>query len=198
MGNNKIEELKVGGKFRGKRIKEVIKLSNGWYLLKTENKKSLKDFKVRVVFSLSPLRSITPKHAHFAIDFYGKLCANKEKAMKVLNAIVDIWNNKPVEEVLKRYSDDTEGLPGYDLEYILYALKWIFEQEDVNFVGRPKERQQELDEILRKHGISTPRGREGSQLPISLFCEIASGVHPVEAFTKANLDVRPLKRGRGK
>jgi len=80
------------------------------------------------------------------------------------------------------------------LEYILYALKWILEQEDVNFTGRPERKQKELDEICKKCQITVPEGREGSQLAISLLCDIISGVHPVEAFLKANLDVRPVKR----
>jgi hypothetical protein len=52
----KPKELKVGEKFRGKEIKEIV----------------------------------TPKHAHFAIDFYGKLCSNKKKAMKVFNTIIEV------------------------------------------------------------------------------------------------------------
>jgi hypothetical protein len=79
-------QLEIGKKFRGKEIKDIVKLSNGWYLIKTENSKSVQDFKVKAIFSLKPLHSLTPKHAHFAINFYGKLCANKEKAMKVFNA----------------------------------------------------------------------------------------------------------------
>jgi hypothetical protein len=35
--------------------------------------------------------------------------------------------------------------------------------------------------------------REGSQLAISLFCDIVLGVHPVEAFLSARLDVIPRK-----
>jgi hypothetical protein len=122
------------------------------------------------------------------------LCANKEKAMKVFNAIIDVWSGESVEEVLKKYGSEVKDLPGYDLEYILYALKWILEQEDINFTGRPQKRQQQLDEILRKQRIITPEGRKGSELAISLFCDIASGTHPVEAFIKANLDVIPIKR----
>jgi len=57
-------KLEIGEKFRGKKIKDIIKLSNGWYILKTENTKSAEDFKVKTIFSLKPLRSITPKHAH--------------------------------------------------------------------------------------------------------------------------------------
>ena len=185
-----MSEPKVGEKLRGKRIRKVIKLSNGWYLVKTDDSKSPRDFKVRTVWQLKPRkRFFTPKHAHFAIDFYGKLCANREKAMKVFNAIIDVWNNEPVEQVLQRYGDEVEGLPGYDLEYILYALKWILEQEDINFQGRPEKKQQQLNEILGKVGVKAPEGREGSELAISLFCDIASGTHPVEAFIKANLDV---------
>jgi hypothetical protein len=184
-------QLKVGEKFRGKEIKEIIRLSNGWYVIKTENKKSFQDFKVKTIFSLKPLRSLTPKHAHFAIDFYGKLCANKEKAMKVFNAIIEVWGTKPVEEILKKYENEVKDLPGYDLEYILHALKWILEQEDINFAGRPQKKQQQLDEFLKKQGIITPRGRKGSELAISLFCDIANGAHPVEAFIRANLDILP-------
>lgn len=187
-------KIEVGEYFRKKKIKDVVRLSNGWYIIKTGNKKSPQDFKVKVIFSLKPLRSLTPKHAHFAIDFYGKLCADKEKAMNVFKAIIEIWNNKPIDEVLKQYKDKVKGLPGYDLEYILYALKWILEQEDINFIGRPEKKQQQLNEILQKQGVITPSGRKGSELAISLLCEIASGTHPVEAFIGANLDISPRKR----
>ena len=189
-------KLEIGEKFRGKKIKDIKKLSNGWYILKTENSKSAEDFKVRTIFSLRPLRSITPKHAHFAIDFYGKLCANREKAMRVFDAIIEVWNGEQVEKIYQKYSDDVKDLPGYDIEYILYALKWILEQEDINFRGRPQKKQKQLDEILKQHNIIVPKGREGSELAISLFCDIASGTHPVEALIRANLDVIPRKRGR--
>jgi hypothetical protein len=88
--------LKVGGYWgRGgsrKRILDMRHLSNGWILIKTENSKSEKDFKVKVIFSLNPQRSLTPKHAHFLIDFYGKMCADRNKACGVLRAIVDMWH----------------------------------------------------------------------------------------------------------
>lgn len=193
-----MKRLYIGGKFRGKKILDMVKLSNGWILLKTENKKSARDFKVKTIYQLRPrIRSYTPKHAHFAIDFYGKLCANREKAMYVLQAILNVWQGRPVAEIIDKYNEKVEGLPGYSLEYILYALKWIFEQEDINFRGRPPERQRELDRILAKMNIKTPRGREGSQLAITLFCNIALGEHPVNAFLRANLDVIPIKRARG-
>lgn len=191
-------KLHVGGEFRGKKILDMVCLSNGWILLKTENTKSQRDFRVITIYQTHPrIRSYTPKHAHFAIDFYGKLCADKERAMKVLQAILDIWKGKSVTETLNKYEEEVKGLPGYQLEYILHALNWILEQEDVNFRGRPEKRQRELDEILSRCDIEAPTGREGSQLAISLFCNIAQGQHPVDAFIRANLDVLPVKRARG-
>lgn len=180
----------IGETLGGKRIREIVKLSNGWFVVKTDDGKSHRDFKVRTVWQVKPRkRYFTPKHAHFAIDFYGKLWADKEKAMKVFDAIIETWHNKPVNEVLEKYKEEVKNLPGYDLEYILYALKWILDQEDINFRGRPEKKQKQLDEILSKVGVKTPKGRKGSELAISLFCDIASGTHPVEAFIKANLDV---------
>jgi hypothetical protein len=185
--------LYPGSKWCGKRIFDVVRLSNGWILLKTENKKSARDFKVRTVMSIKPRRSYTPKHAHFAIDFYGKLCSDQQKALKVLRAIVDVWHGKDIKIILGHYSRYCQNLPGYDLEYIVYALKWILEQEDINFNGRPSKKQTELDTICNKQNVLTPHGREGSQLAISVFCDIANGTHPIEALLKANLDIRPMR-----
>ena len=193
-----MREIKVGEYLRKKRILDVVKLSNGWYIVKTENKKSERDFKVKTIFQTTPtIRSLTPKHAHFVIDFFGKVCADKEKAMKVLEAIVEVWHGRPVQEALNKYESLASQLPGYSLEYILYGLNWILEQEDVNFAGRPENRQREIDEIFQKCGIKPPPNRTGSQLAMSLFCNVALGLHPVEAFIRANLDVLPVKRARG-
>jgi len=192
-----MEELRVGGYFRKKKILDLIKLANGWYILKTENTKSAKDFRVRTIYQTKPsVRSFTPKHAHFVIDFFGKLCADKKKGLKVLEAIIEVWKGKPVQNVLAQYQEYVNGLPGYDLEYILYALNWILEQEDINFKGRPKKRQDEINEVFKKWNITPPSDRVGSQLAISLFCNVALGLHPVEAFIRANLDVLPVKRAR--
>lgn len=185
------------GKFKKKRIREVAQLSDGWYLLKTDDTKSPRDFLVKTVYGLDPLRYLTPKHAHFAIDFYGKTCADKAKANKVLNAVVSVWQGEDVRKILNQYQQDTCGLPGYSLEYVLYALRWILEQEDANFQGRSKGKQEELDNLLTSSGISTPTGREGSQLAISLLCNIALGTHPVEALRRANLDVISIRKGKG-
>ena len=190
-----MSELRVGGFFRKKRILDIKRLLNGWYIIKTENKKSPQDFKVIVIYSLWPRkRSFTPKHAHFAIDLYGKFCADKQKALNVFKAIIEVWHGEPVEKVLSKYEDKVKRLPGYDLEYILYALNWILEQEDINFTGRPYSKQRELDDICKKCNITVPPNRRGSQLAIALLCNIILGVHPVEALLKANLDIKPRRR----
>lgn len=191
-----MKEPEVGGMWRKKRIREVVRLSNGWHVIKTDNSKSLGDFKVRTIFSLEPVRSMTPKHAHFAIDLYGKLCYDRAKAQQVLKAIIEVWSGEQVEKVLDRYQKIVEGLPGYTLEYTLQAVGWILDQEDANFTGRPEKKQRQLDEICGKQGVNTPPKRLGSQLAVSLMCDIVSGSHPVEALLRASLDVSPRRRGK--
>ncbi|MBC7081405.1 MAG: hypothetical protein H5T44_04090 [Thermoplasmatales archaeon] len=187
--------LKVGeylGRGKGRReILEVVELRNGWILVKTKNTKSDKDFKVRTVTNPELQRFYTPKYAHFAIDFFGKLCQNKEKAKDVFKAIIEVWHGKDVKRVIEEFTPRTEGLVGYDLDYILYAVGWILEQEDINFGGRPKSLQEQLDKKCQEAGVKVPEGRLGSQLAISLFCDIINGVHPVEALLAANLDIVP-------
>jgi len=195
---SQMKNIEVGLYLRKKKILDVVKLSNGWYIVKTENSKSVKDFKVKTIFQVTPrIRSLTPKHAHFVIDFYGKLCANKEKTSKLFEALIEVWNKKSIEEILSKYENVVDELPGYKLEYILHALNWILEQEDVNYTGRPEKRQLEINNILRQCNVISPSNRAGSQLAISLFCNVFLGLHPVEAFIKANLDVLPVKRARG-
>lgn len=174
-----------------KKILDLIYLSNGWILAKTENSKSKEDFKVRTITNLSPLKYFTPKHAHFVIDFYGKICADRNKAKIVFDAIIDVWHHKDVEIVINNVKDEVKNLPGYKLDYILYALKWILEQEDINFKDRPQKLQQELDNKCKLAGIDLPIKRKGSQLAISLFCDILNRVHPVEALLSARLDIVP-------
>lgn len=131
-------------------------------LLKTENHKSPNDFLVRTVFSVHPSRSTTPKHAHFAIDFYGNLCADRSKALAVLEAIRRVWSGQDPKEVLEAFEEKSSGLPGYPLEYILYALRWIMDQEDVNVRARPQKAQQRLDQMFTAYGWIVPKGREAS------------------------------------
>ena len=118
-----MREIRVGEYLRKKKILDLVQLSNGWYVIKTEDSKSARDFKVKTIFQTTPrIRSLTPKHAHFVIDFYGKLCANKEKAMEVFEAIVEIWNKKPVQDIVNRHQNFVNELPGYKLEYILHTI----------------------------------------------------------------------------
>lgn len=193
-----MSEPEVGGYWgRGryrKRIREVLRLSNGWYLIKTDDSKSANDFKVKTIFSLEPVRSLTPKHAHFAIDFYGKVCADSARARRVLEAVGAMWGGSDVRSVLERYDTATSGLPGYPLEYILYALRWILEQEELNFSGRPEKRQRELELICRRVNFEPPADRPGGLLAVALLCDIMGGTHPVEALLKANLDIQPRRR----
>jgi hypothetical protein len=125
------------------------------------------------------------------------LCANKQGTEIVFRAIIELWCGDSVESTLNRYRDQIPNLPGYSLEYILYALRWILEQEDVNFKGKPVDKQRELDETLSKFSIEFPHERLGSQLAISLLCNIMIGLHPVDALLRANLDIIPAKRMRG-
>jgi hypothetical protein len=190
--------IAVGQILRKKKILDVIHLTNGWYVIKTEDSKSAKDFRVKTILRTFPrVKSITPKHAHFVIDFYGKLCADRQKGLQTLDAILAVWQHKPVRVVLDEYESKLSGLPGYSTEYILYALNWILDQEDINYIGRPEAKQREIDEVLKASNVSPSLDRLGSMLAISLFCNVAQGLHPVEAFIRANLDVIPVKRARG-
>jgi hypothetical protein len=102
-----------------------------------------------------------------------------------------------VEDALNEYGPQVEGAWGYSLEYVLYALKWILEQEDINYRGRPPKRQREINDTLHKSGVKVLQDRLGSHLAIALFCNVEQGMHPVEAFIRANLDVIPVKRSFG-
>jgi hypothetical protein len=97
--------IAIGESIRKKKVLDVIHLANGWILLKTENSKSERDFRVKAVFQTQPrIRSFTPKHAHFAIDFYGKLCADEKKAMGVFSAVISVWGWKKVAGAISIFS----------------------------------------------------------------------------------------------
>ena len=100
-----------------------------------------------------------------------------------------------MEKVIRENEKETQNLPGYKLDYILYALKWILKQEDINFRERPEKLQNILDEKCQSARVKVPSNRKGSQLAIALFCDIFKGVHPVEALLAANLDIIPRFRG---
>jgi len=82
--------VEVGDTLNGKEVFEVLELSNEWELAKTENGKSEGDFRVKLVNEEHP-RGVTIKHAHFAIDFFGKRCYTKEKSDSLLRALVEVW-----------------------------------------------------------------------------------------------------------
>ena len=79
-------KVRIGDRIGGKKVLDVVNLSNGWQVVKTENSKSPRDFRVKIINPKQP-QGLTIKHAHFAIDFYGKLCQDREKALKILEAI---------------------------------------------------------------------------------------------------------------
>lgn len=182
------KKVKIGDTIRGKKVKDIVNLSNGWQVVKTENGKSPHDFKVKIINPTHPI-GLTIKHAHFAIDFYGKICQDKVKALTVFEALVKVWQGEDIKKVMEKYESQTYNLSGYSLEYILYSLNWILEQEDINFEGRPIKKQKELDYKLEKGGVKTPKEKKGSQLAIALFCDIASGIHPVESFYGTGLRI---------
>lgn len=178
----------VGDSSNGDEILEVKELSDGLTLIRTEGYESEDDFRVKVVNDQHPI-GVTVKHAHFAIDFYGKYNYDEELGGRVLQSLIDIWHGQGVEETLERWKD--VELPGYPLDYVFYAMDWILEQEDINFdpEARDDEKQAEIDNILAQQNVTTPEGRKGSELAISLLCDIANGTHPVEAFYRVNLRI---------
>ncbi len=146
------------------------KLSDGTVIYTEKGRKSAKDFIVRA--RLPNGKRITPKHAHFAIDLYGKLCANEAKALKVFELITRVYRGENAENVINSLSQEElsrlNELPGYTVEYILYCLQLIFEQEDVNY---PKPRYEGRDRAYR------------------MLKNIAEGKHPVEALLEAGLRI---------
>jgi len=180
--------LTPGARLKGKEILEVRELGGGRFLVKTRDSKSDRDFLVRYVWATKPrVRFYTPKHAHFAIDFYGKVCADKARARKVLEAVVAVWHRQGWQEVVSRFADAVQGLPGYDLAYVVGALDWIYDQEDLNFDGRPPQKQTELNALFKQCRIAVPTGRQGSPLAVSLLCRVWLGTHPVEALLSTNI-----------
>ena len=192
-------KIEVGAKVRGHEILELKRLQNGWILIKTVGMKRPGDYRVKVITQELPrLRSVTPKHAHFVIDFYGKLCADAGHATLLFDSLISVWNGNPADEVNAKIRGELESLPGYSSDYVLPALEWILGQEDINFNGRPEKKQRELDLTLGSARVEPLPGRLGSELAISLFCNVKLGMHPVEAFLRAQLDVNPVKLSRGR
>jgi len=158
------------------KILSLIELSDGRLILKVRNKKGAGDFAVKIFNPFATKRGLVfiPKHAHFAIDFYGKLCANKELARGLFREVQKVYRGeKSAKEVLEELRKSErfqayQSLPGYDPEYILYCLELIFEQEDVNY----------------------PPPKRGRALAWQLLENIViNEVHPVEAMLRSGLRI---------
>lgn len=177
---------------------ERRQLGDGRLVLKVRDKCGAGDFKV-VICDPRTGRRFTPKHAHFAIDMYGKLCCDKHLTRKLLEAIEWVYNGRPASEVISELSKQGilkqfDELPGYKIDYILHCLELIFEQEDVNFERRLCERGGELPEVrktlLRQGLISEEEARSGRFLAWRLLKRVvAEGFHPVEAMLEAGLRI---------
>lgn len=191
------------GEYYGKgqnraKILEVKDLENGWHLLRTEGAKRPGDFRVRLVTRTAPtMRSFMPKIGHFAIDLFGKSRSSRTEGTDTFEAIVKIWKGLTVQDVLEDVQPRLGKAWGYPVEYVLLALDWLLMSEDINFSEREEEEQASLDDSLRKAGIEPIQSRRGSELAISLFCDIINGTHPIDALRRTGLDVIPAKRARG-
>jgi hypothetical protein len=189
-------ELNIRG-IPAEKILETHKLSDGRVILKVKNRKGEGDFRV-AVFDPRAGRRFTPKHAHFAIDIFGKLCRDEKLTCRLLEAIGEIYRGSDAGSVLRGLNSNTrlelEKLPGYKIDYILQCLEFIFEQEDVNFDrylksqgGRlPDLRQSFLDRKLASYEEVT----KGRFLAWWLFRRIVKDkIHPVEAMQEARLRI---------
>jgi hypothetical protein len=184
-----------GEEWFGKEVLEIKSLSEeGWKIYRVDGNKSEADFIVKVINPDHP-RGIKIKHAHFAIDFFGKLRQDQRAALTLFDGLIEIWQGKNAETVLDDISDKTSHLSGYSPEFFLYTMDWILEQEDINYTSgdRGPKKQSEIDQMLSEMEVSAPSGREGSHLAISLFSDIAAGEHPVEAFYRVGIDVVAIR-----
>jgi hypothetical protein len=184
----------VGETWWGNEVLEVRELSmEGWIVFKVPGRISEDDFIVKVINPDHP-RGISVQHAHFALDLYGKLNNDQEAAREVFEGVIEIWQGKSPKPVLEKVDKAVDALPGYDLEYFLFTYNWILDQEDINYAAggdRGEKKQAQIDALLESVGVEKAGGREGSQLAISLLCDIVTGEHPVEALRRADLIIRP-------
>lgn len=188
----------VGEEWRGKEVLEARELSlDGWIVFKIPGSKTADDFIVKVINPDHPW-GISVAHAHFALDLYGKLKNDENAGREVFRGVIKVWHGEAPSGALKRLKSETGDLPGYDLEYFLYTYSWILDQEDINYAdgdGRGEKKQAQIDEILESVDVEKAAGREGSQLAISLLCDIVGGEHPVEALRHADLVIKPRRWG---
>lgn len=178
------EEVWIAPQVGYQTVEEVRKLSGDTYLFKTKGEKGDEDYQVRI--RNEKHRAYSIEYTRFAIDLAMKYHDDREKANEVFDAIVRAWSGENVDDLLDEY-DGVDDLPGYDLEFVLYALDWIMANEDAIFGGRSDDKQAEIDEKLAEHGIEKPSDRDGSQLAIGLFAGIIAGNHPVDELYDVDL-----------
>ena len=138
-----------------------------------------KDIKVKA--RLSKLnKTITPKHAHFAIDLYGKLCFSKDVAQIVFGSIEKVFRDTAASQILQTMSNGDIGKvdnsKGYNLEYILNCMELIFKSEEMNYPSTEK-------------NPKTGDYYQGKKFTFDLFQDVMNGTHPVEAMIKKNLRI---------
>ena len=180
-----------GEEWYGKEVLDIIELSeDGWKIYRVDGDLSEDDFIVKMINPDHP-RGVNIKHAHFAIDFFGKLMQDEEAAQQLFYGLIDIWHGGDPEDILDDIGSEISHLNGYDPDFIFYTLDWILEQEDINYTpgDRDARKQEEIDKMLSKMEVETPEHREGSQFAISMFSDIAAGQHPVEALYRVGIDV---------
>jgi hypothetical protein len=165
------------------------RLSDGTWLFQVGNGKGIGDFIVKAVLPTG--KQITPKHAHFAIDMYGKLRSNRGATARLLGAVEAVFRGATASKALAGLDGAVlNRLPGYSAEYILNALEWIFRQENVNWkrdiAGKPVPR---IRLTLIRHGIlARGESNRGSALAIALLRQVVRrGVHPVEAMLQVRI-----------
>jgi hypothetical protein len=179
------EEVWIAPQVGYQTVEAVQEVSENTYLFKTKGDKGDEDYQVRI--RNEKHRAYSIEYTRFAIDIAMKYQNDREKANEVFDAIVRAWDGEEIDDVLDEY--DIESLPGYDLDFILYALDWIMENEDKIFHerGRSDNKQEQIDEKLAEHDIEKPSDREGSQLAMGLFAGIIAGNHPVDELYDADL-----------
>ena len=145
-------------------------LSDGTKIFTIRGTKSKADFIVKA--TLPSGTTITPKHAHFAIDLYGKICQNAQLGRMAFEEIQGVYEGRSAHKVLQDIGEERrkklQKSVGYSIEYILHCLELIFKQEDINY---------------------PPPKFKGRKLPFEMYQDIVNGMHPVEAMKKAQLRI---------
>lgn len=162
-----------------KRILEERILSDGRIIRTYPGTKGPKDFILKAT-SLRTGREMTPKHAHFVIDFYGKICSSKKDALLEFELIGRIYQGEKAKGILSSLSTKDKNkiasLPGYNIEYILNCLELIFKQEELNYPSN-------------KINPRTGKYFEGKRFTFGMFEDVVNGTHPVEAMKKKGLRI---------